>query len=90
LTSLSLYYAKAVGMFFEELFCSWVEARQKARYADEETIHHILKWMDNDAYGFCCNIEQKLVKALNRQGLSLFETCIQSRFDAAKAWKPLM
>lgn len=72
-----------LGMFFEELFCSWVEARQKARYADEETIHHILKWMDNDAYGFCYNIEQKLVKALNRQGLSLFENSIQSRFDKA-------
>jgi len=74
-----------LGMFFEELFCSWVEARQKARYADEETIHHILKWMDNDAYDFCYNIEQKLVKALNRQGLSLFETSIQSRLSNVKS-----
>ena len=72
-----------LGMFFEELFCSWVEARQKAGYVDEETVHHILKWMDNDEYGFCYNIEQKLVKALDRQGLSLFETSIQSRFDKA-------
>lgn len=72
-----------LGMFFEELFCSWVKARQKAGYAAEETVHQILKWMDNDNYGFCYNIEQKLVKVLNRQGLSLFETSIQSRFDKA-------
>jgi len=72
-----------LGMFFEELFCSWVKARQKAGYADKETVHQILKWMDNDAYGFCYDIEQNLVKVLNRQGLSLFETSIRSRFDKA-------
>ena len=72
-----------IGKFFEELFCSWVKVRQKARYADEETVHHIQKLIDNDAYGFCYHIEQKLVKVLNRQGLSLFETSIRSRFDEA-------
>ena len=72
-----------LGMFFEELFCSWIKARQKARYADEETVHNILKWMDNDSYGFCYNIEKNLVTVLNRKGLSLFENSIQSRFKEA-------
>ena len=72
-----------LGMFFEELFCSWVKSRQKAGYASEETVYQILKWMDNDRYGFCYDIEQKLVNALNREGLSLFETSILSRFDKA-------
>ena len=26
-----------LGMFFEELFCSWIKARQKAGYAAQET-----------------------------------------------------
>lgn len=72
-----------LGMFFEELFCSWIKARQKAGYTDEETVHNILKWMDNDRYGFCYNIEKNLVTVLNRKGLSLFENSIQSRFNEA-------
>ncbi len=72
-----------LGMFFEELFCSWIKARQKAKYATDKTVYQILKWMDNDNYGFCYNIEKELVKVLNRQGLSLFETSIHSRFDQA-------
>lgn len=72
-----------LGMFFDELFCSWIKARQKARYVDEETVHNILKLMDNDRYGFCYNIEENLVTAFNRKGLSLFENSIQSRFNEA-------
>ncbi|NQT58649.1 MAG: hypothetical protein HQ557_06665 [Bacteroidetes bacterium] len=72
-----------LGMFFEELFCSWIKARQKAGYADKETVHNILQWMENDSYGFCYNIEKKLVEALNRQGLSVFEATILARFDEA-------
>ena len=72
-----------LGMFFEELFCSWIEARQKGGCVVEETVHQILRWMDNDGYGFCYNIESKLVKVLNRKGLSVFETSIRFRFDEA-------
>jgi len=72
-----------LGMFFEELFCSWVKARQKAGCATEETVHQIFKWMDNDEYGFCHEIEKNLIKVLNREGLSFFETRIQSRFNEA-------
>jgi len=72
-----------LGMFFEELFCSWVKARQKAGCATEETVHQILKWMDNDEYGFCHDIEKNLIETLNREGLSFFETRIQSRFNEA-------
>lgn len=37
-----------LGITFKELFYSWIKARQKARYADAETIYNIIKWMDND------------------------------------------
>ena len=54
-----------LGIFFNELFCSWIDARQKAKYNSEETIKQVLKWMENDAYGFCYNIEKSLVKIFN-------------------------
>ena len=73
----------SLGMFFEALFCSWVRARQKAECSSKETIYQILKWMDNDDYGFCYNIEKSVVKVLNRDGLLLFEASIQTRFDEA-------
>ena len=73
----------SLGMFFEALFCSWINARQKAECPPEETIYQTLKWMDNDDYGFCYDIEKSVVKVLNRDGLLLFEASIQSRFDEA-------
>jgi len=72
-----------LGMFFEEIFCSWIEVRQKAGYPDKETVRTILQWMENDRYGFCYNIEKKLVEVLNKQGLAVFEATILARFDEA-------
>ena len=54
-----------------------------ARYAAQETVHQILRWMDNDEYGFCHEIEKNLVKVLDREGLSSFEAGIRSRFNEA-------
>ena len=39
-----------LGMFFEDLFCAWINARQKAKYDPAETVQNILRWMDNDNY----------------------------------------
>lgn len=72
-----------LGMFFGELFVSWIKARQQAKCDPGETVHQILQWMENDDYGFCYNIEKELVKALNRQGLKIFTGIIQSRFEEA-------
>ena len=36
-----------LGMFFEDLFCAWINARQKAKYKPEETVQNILKWITN-------------------------------------------
>ena len=58
-----------LGMFFENLFCAWINARQKAKYDPEETVQNILRWMDNDDYGFCYNIESNVVKALNKKSV---------------------
>ena len=72
-----------LGMFFEELFCSWIDARQKAKYDSKETINLVLKWMENDEYGFCCDIEKSIVKIFRRNELKIFESSVKSCFDDA-------
>jgi len=72
-----------LGMFFEDLFCAWINARQKAKYDPEETVRNILRWMDNDDYGFCYEIERNVVKVLNKKSVRLFAAAIESRFEKA-------
>ena len=73
----------SLGMFVGELFCGWVKARQAAGAAPDETAHRLLQWMDEDPYGFCHGIEDKLVKVLDRDNLAAFEREVRVRFDAA-------
>ena len=42
-----------LGMFFQDLFLSWINARQEAGHAAGETVGDMLNWMENDDYGFC-------------------------------------
>lgn len=72
-----------LGKFFEDLFCAWINARQKAKYDPEETVRNILRWMDNDDYGFCYEIEKNVVKVLNKKSMQLFEAAILTRFEKA-------
>ena len=72
-----------LGMFFEDLFCAWINARQRAKYDPAETVQYILRWMENDEYGFCYEIEKDMVKVLNKKSMKLFETAIESRFEKA-------
>jgi tetratricopeptide (TPR) repeat protein len=72
-----------LGMFFAKLFCSWIEARQKAKYDSKETISQVLKWIENDDYGFCYNIEESIIEIFCENELKIFESSIKSRFDDA-------
>ena len=74
-----------LGIFFEGLFCAWINARQKAKYDPEETVRNILRWMDNDDYGFCYEIERNVVKVLNKESVKLFEATIKYRYEKAFA-----
>jgi len=74
-----------LGMFFQDLFLSWIEARQKAGRAAEETVGDILNWMENDDYGFCYDIEKEVAKVLNKAGFLLFRQHFQGRFEEAFA-----
>jgi len=72
-------------MFFEDLFLAWIRARQKAGRPARETVEDILKWMENDDYGFCYELEKELAKVLNKAGLLLFRQHFQDRFEEAFA-----
>ena len=54
------------GDFVEELFCSWINARQKADFDAKETVDRLLVWMYNDDYGFTYHLERNLSKILNK------------------------
>ncbi len=70
------------GDFIEELFCSWVNARQEADFAAKETVGRLLAWMDNDNYGFTYHLERNVSKLLNKKGLIEFAAAIRTRYDA--------
>ena len=46
-----------MGMFFTDLFCAWIQARQSAGSNPEETVDQLLSWRRKDNYGVCYNIE---------------------------------
>lgn len=72
-----------LGMFFGELFCAWINARQKAGCKADETVQFVLKWMENDEYGFCYDIEQDIAQVLNKAGFLLFRKHFQDQFENA-------
>lgn len=63
-----------LSMFFEDLFISWIHARQKAGCPPEETVQSILSWMHNDNYGICYHIHGPVAKALNATAYRLFRS----------------
>ncbi|MCK5802988.1 MAG: hypothetical protein KAI66_09160 [Lentisphaeria bacterium] len=74
-----------LGMFFEELFCDWVRARQKAGCDAAETVELTLNWMRSDDYGFFYDIESNLGKAFDARGYKLLCRNFQTRFEKAFA-----
>lgn len=61
-----------LSMFWQCLFCGWIKARQAAERPAAETVEQILKWKQNDDYGFCYRIEQDVAKVLDAEGYKLF------------------
>ncbi len=71
------------GDFVEGLFCSWVNARQRADCAAKETVDRLLAWMDKDVYGFTYNLEKEVSRFLDKEGLEEYAAAIRARYDAA-------
>jgi tetratricopeptide (TPR) repeat protein len=71
------------GMFVEQLFCSWVKARQAAGPSPDETAAQLLAWIDDDPYGFCYGLEAKVSSVLDKAGQAALVAQVRERFDAA-------
>ena len=71
------------GRFARELICLWIKARQASGAAPNETAETLLRWMDDDPYAFCYEIESDAAAAFDRAGRTAFEKLVRTRFEAA-------
>jgi uncharacterized Zn finger protein len=67
------------GTFVGGLFCGWIQARQVDGANRGDTARLILKWMDDDPYGFCSHLEVEASNAFDREGLAAFERQVLER-----------
>ncbi len=66
-------------MFVDELFCSWIRARQKAKVDAAATARRLWTWMETDQYGFSSGLERSAAEALDSAGLTAFEALIRAK-----------
>ena len=69
------------GMFWDDLFCGWIKARQAAGRPAAETVRQILKWKENDRYGFCYDIEKDVAKILDADAYEMFVAHFRKAVD---------
>jgi hypothetical protein len=77
------------GRVVDALYCGWIRARQAAGADPHETATRLLRWMEDDPYSFCYDLEKDAAKVLNKAGLAAFVKQIRERFDAAATAKPI-
>lgn len=71
----------SLGMFVTSLCCGWVQARQAAGAAADETATRLLEWMDDDPFGFCYRLERDVAKVLDEAGLAALASQVRTRLD---------
>ncbi|MBN2719445.1 MAG: hypothetical protein JXX14_26575 [Deltaproteobacteria bacterium] len=80
-----------LGMFITELFKGWVLARKSEAANPEETALRLLKWMDDDPYGYTDGMEKDICGVFSKKGRDAFAAVIKSRFEEhANAPRPFV
>ncbi|TMC05991.1 MAG: hypothetical protein E6J41_20205 [Chloroflexi bacterium] len=74
-----------LGMFVTELFQGWIRARQAMRASPDETAARLLRWMDDDQFGFTLDLPAGAARVLDRAGLAAFAGQVRARFEATRA-----
>lgn len=72
----------SLGAFVTALVCGWVRARQRAGGAAGQTASHLLRWMEEDPYGFLYRLDSDVADALDGDGLAAMVDLLRARFDA--------
>ena len=70
------------GLFVKELICLWIKARQADGADPDETAGTLLRWMDDDPYAFCYEIEKDTSAAFDAVGRAAFEKQVRARFES--------
>ena len=70
------------GMFVKDLICLWIQSRQASGADPEETAATLIRWMDNDPYAFCHEIEKDTAAVFDSAGRAAFEKQIRAGFEA--------
>lgn len=70
------------GMFVKDLICLWIKARQACGADLDGTVGTLLRWMDDDPYAFCYEIEKDTSAAFDKAGRIAFEKQVRARFEA--------
>jgi hypothetical protein len=76
------------GMLVTSLCCGWVQARQAAGAAADETATRLLGWMDDDPFGFCYRLERDVAKVLDEAGLAVLASQVRARLDKVSTAGP--
>jgi hypothetical protein len=71
------------AVFAGSVYLGWISARQAAGADSGETTGLLLKFMEDDSFGFCDDLVPSAVKVLDRAGLESFEREVRARFDQA-------
>src|SRR5947207_2702498 len=74
-----------LGMFVAGLFQGWIRARQAMRASPDETAARLLRWMDDDQFGFTLDLPADAARVLDRAGLAAFAGQVRARFEAGRA-----
>src|SRR5262245_30857965 len=74
-----------LGMFVGGLFQGWIRARQAMRASPDETAARLLRWMDDDQFGFTLTLAADAARVLDRAGLAAFAGQVRARFEAGRA-----
>lgn len=72
-----------LGMFVAGLFRCWILARQAMRASPDETASRLLRWMDDDPFGFAHDLEAQAAGVLDGVGLAAFAAQVRARFESA-------
>jgi hypothetical protein len=72
------------GMFVTALVCGWVKARQRAGGDAGQTASRLLRWMEEDPYGFLYRLDSDVADVFDRDGLVAMVDLIRARYDAVE------
>lgn len=73
-----------IVVFAGGLYLGWIKARQAAGADAAETARLLLKFIDEDNYGFCDGLVSSAAEVLDRAGLDALAREARSRLDKAR------